>query len=679
MRILLFVFLGLITSLPAQATYQIEYDPTLGISGRLVLGHLQRQHYKYVRIDDDFSSRVFDNMFDTLDSNHQYFYQSDIDEFKLYRINLDNAVIEGDFTPILEIYNRMLARVFERLDYASFLLEQPYEFNYKREEKIDLRRAITWHKDVASMNDHWRKLIKNELLSLMLEGDSLKDARATLAKQFNQRRREYMSMDADDMFQTFMNLIAAEFDPHTEFMSPAAQEDFDINLSLALEGIGAELHRNNDERIVVSRILPDGPAGQDGRLRVEDEIIAVDQNNSGVFTPVAGLQVEDVVRLIRGPADSIVKIKVARAASDQQVLEEIDIIRKKITLAEDGTTYEIIETKRGDKLVRVGVISIPSFYIDFDAWQAGDENYNSTSRDVAKILLELRKAQVDSILIDLRDNGGGSLREANVIAGFFIPAGPIVQVRLSNGYIELFRDNDFDTLYDGPLGILVNRMSASASEILAAALQDHGRALVMGDTTFGKGTVQTLTPLEYGQLKLTQAKFYRINGDSTQHKGVIPDIAFPSLYNFDETGESSLHNPLPWDTVESAFYTKTGVTTSLIERLSKFHLSRQNQTKDFSFANSLVQLELSFTDVEEESLHLVRRQKTYEQQHQMRMDLINGYRSYKGMAKAEDLDSFPETLEVLERSYLDAASEIMADWATTGPSQEIAEQGLGLN
>ncbi|PHQ87865.1 MAG: tail-specific protease, partial [Thalassobium sp.] len=511
------------------------------VTTQQIMSNLLRGHYERKRLDNAMSSQVLDTLLDDIDSTRSYMLASDIAEFEQYRTSLDEALSRGNMAPAFSIYNRFEQRVAERL---SFLLNElsnhVKDYNYKQDETLELdREDAPWATTAAELDELWRKRLKNSILNLKLAGKEQDDIIKLLTRRYqNQLNRVYLSKP-EDAYQTFMNAVTRTFDPHTQYFSPRNSENFNINMSLSLQGIGAVL-QTEDEHTKVVRLVPGGPAAKANNLSPADKIVGVGQDADGEIVDVIGWRLDEVVDLIRGASGTTVRLEILPADSSGSDSKVISIVRDEVKLEEQSAQKEVIELKDGDKTRRIGVIDIPTFYIDFQGRMENRPDYKSTTRDVRKLITELKEEGIDGLIIDLRNNGGGSLEEAIDLTGLFIPTGPVVQVRGIRDRVEVLQDQDPEVLYDGPMTVLVNRLSASASEIFAGAIQDYGRGLIVGGQTFGKGTVQSLRPLTQGQLKITQAKFYRVSGDSTQHQGVIPDVLFPSLFDKEKIGESAL-------------------------------------------------------------------------------------------------------------------------------------------
>jgi len=564
------------------------------------VGHLlSKTHYKKRNINNTLSSEMFDFYLDLLDKNRFYFLQADIDEFERYRFELDDAIKAGDLTGAFYIFNRFQERLNARHEFVNELLEKDFDFTI--DEYFDINREdAPWAKTELQMEETWSKRIKNEILGLRLAGKEPGAAIETLKKRYHTILKRISQTDSEDVFNLYLNAFAATFDPHTSYMSPKMSEDFTIKMSLSLEGIGATLQME-DEYTKVIEIIPGGPADKSGLLHPNDRILGVGEGDDEEMVDVIGWRIDDVVQLIRGPKGAKVRLQILPAEapiySEPKVIE---IIRDKVNLDDRKAKSEIQEIEYHGKKLKIGVIEIPDFYLDYEAKQNGDPDYASTSRDVQKLLADLKIAAVDGIIIDLRNNGGGFLSEAIYLTGLFIEKGPMVQVRDSQGNIASEYDNDSNIYYSGPIAVLVNRLSASASEIFAAAIQDYRRGIVVGSRTFGKGTVQNIIPLDrvfpgskerLGQVKLTIAKFYRVNGSSTQHVGVTPDIQFPSRYEAMEIGESTSENALLWDRIkETEFTPSPGQTHEMIPELVKKFEERISGNPEFRYLKEGIKL-----------------------------------------------------------------------------------------
>lgn len=555
----------------------------------LIVQFVSRFHFKQVDINDSLSSQIFDKYIKTLDYGKTYFYQSDMEEFENFRYAFDDNMFAGNLRPTYKIFNAYKGRVDERVQYIKKLLDKGFDFTEDEYVQLD-RDKEPWPKDTSEINEIWRKRIKYEVLNLILAGKEWNAAKETLVKRYDNYLKAINEYNSEDVFQLFMNSFGESVDPHTSYLSPVSSDNFKISMSLSLEGIGAQLQSENDYTII-REIVPGGPAYKSGLLQINDKITAVGQGDEGEMEDIIGWRITDVVQKIRGPKGTTVRLQIIPASGNETVAPKIvKIVRDKIKLEDQAATKDVMFIKdENNNQYKVGVITIPNFYFDYEAMQKGDPEYRSTTRDVKKLIKELRDEDVSGIVIDLRYNGGGSLQEAIELTGLFIENGPVVQVKQSDGKIDVGNDPDSMIVYKGPLTVLVNRFSASASEIFSGAIQDYERGLIIGENTYGKGTVQNLIDLnqyvnsseKLGQLKLTTAKYYRITGSSTQHKGVVPDIEYPSVYDAKEFGESSEPTALPWDQISGVDFRKFADLHSVIPSLNEKHAQRIKNDKKF--------------------------------------------------------------------------------------------------
>ncbi|KUO59303.1 tail-specific protease [bacterium BRH_c32] len=556
-------------------------DEFLIRKNQLLTNLLSNYHYRKSTLNDSLSVLIFDDYLKSMDSQKLYFYKSDIEGFQKYKLMLDDYLKMGNLNPAYEIFNVYKKRLGERVKYVKELLKT--EFDFTKDESFTLdREKATWMENEKEMNEEWRLRIKNEALNLKLSGKDWKGTVDVLGKRYDNYYKLILQYEAEDVFQLYMNSFAEVYDPHSNYLSPSSSDAFNISMKLSLEGIGATLRFENDYTTVVS-IVPGGPAAKSGLIKEEDRIVAVAQGDEGEFVDVVGWRLDDTIQLIRGKKGTVVRLSILKKEDGINAIpKEIRLVRDKVKLEEQAAKDEIINIEENGKPFKLGVIKLPSFYSDFEAARNGDPDYKSTTKDVKKILGKFKNEKVDGVILDLRNNGGGSLQEAISLTGLFIKDGPVVQVKNSNGEVEVDKDPDPTIIYDGPLAVMINRFSASASEIFSAAIQDYGRGLIVGENSYGKGTVQNLIDLsrflsskdKSGELKITIAKFYRINGSSTQNLGVEPDIELPSLYDKHEYGESSKPSALPWDKIQSSEYQKYGNLNKYIPELDKKHKIR---------------------------------------------------------------------------------------------------------
>jgi len=552
---------------------------------------LSRYHYKAVPLDDALSEKIFDSYLKQLDSEKLFFVQADIDEWTNYRTRLDDAILGENLSVPFAMFNRYAQRATDRFAYARRLLKDGFDFQQKESYQYS-REKEAWPKSELEVRELWRKRVKNDWLRLRLAGQSDKNIAETLDKRYEHSQKRIAQLKNEDAFQIFMNAYTMAIEPHTNYMGLRAAEDFDISMRLSLFGIGAVLSEKN-EYTTIRELVPGGPAALSGQLKVGDRILGVGQGEKGDLVDVLGWRLDDTVAQIRGAADTVVVLDVLPAeANPDGKHQRVPLIRKKISLEGQSAKKSIIPVTDGNVTRHIGVITLPSFYEDFEARSKADPEFKSATRDVVRLLEELKSERVDSVLIDLRNNGGGSLSEAVELTGLFIGKGPVVQQRTAQGKISIESDNKAGVAWDGPLGILINRGSASASEIFAAAIQDYGRGLIIGEKSFGKGTVQTMLDLDqiakndkpkFGELKLTIAQFFRINGGTTQLRGVTPDILFPTISDDEAFGESSFDNALPWVQIKAADYSPVGDLGNVRQKLLGRLEARVKDDKDYQY------------------------------------------------------------------------------------------------
>jgi carboxyl-terminal processing protease len=561
------------------------------IENQLITTILSRYHYKNFNIDDSLSSLLFERYLKALDFNRLYFLKSDINEFEEYKYTFDDYLIDGNIEPFFKIFNKYTFRMSERINYLDTILTN--EFDYTILDSVEVSREdAEWAKNYFALNHLWEKRIKSDALNLKVNGKDWNEIIKNLSNRYKNYDRLLEQYNSEDVFQIAMNVYASCLDPHTNYLSPITSENFIIDMSLSLEGIGARLMYDEGYTKVVE-IIPGGPAFKSKKLNVDDRIVAVAQGEDGEFVDVVGWRITDVVQLIRGPKESLVRLQILPANGGLKAIPvELKLIRDKVKLEDQAAKSEVIEVTNDEIPYRIGIITIPKFYTDLEGFRNGDKESKSTVSDVRKILDTLKNEQVDGIVIDLRNNGGGSLIEAIDVTGLFIKEGPVVQVKDSFDNIDVNNDPDPDIVYNGPLAVLINRFSASASEIFSAAIQDYGRGIVVGEQSYGKGTVQNLIDLnrlasnnanKLGQVKVTIAKYYRINGGSTQNLGVVPDIKFPSYFDAKEFGESSDPTSLPWDQIKPTEFEKYMDISRILPDLIKSSELRQNSNADFEY------------------------------------------------------------------------------------------------
>jgi carboxyl-terminal processing protease len=614
---------------------------------------LKEAHFRRAPIDDKLSAQVYDRYLDLLDSQRSYFLTSDINEFAVSRLKFDDMILTGELEPGYVIFARFQQRNRERINYALQLLKTEPDWTLNESFQFDREKA-PWPATQADMNELWRKRVKNDALSLMLTGKNWKEVQDTLQKRYDRVLKRVDQITPEDVFENLMNAYARTFDPHSSYFSPRSSEEYRIQMSLNYEGIGASL-QSVDEYVTILNIIEGGPAAAAGTLTQNDRIVAVGQGDDGPDTDVIGWRLDDVVQLIRGKAGTTVRLQVLPAgAAPGSAMKTLKFVRNKVTLENQAAHKEVRNINRNGKMLKVGIITVPGFYQDIAAQTAGDENARSTTRDVRKLIRELKEEKIDGLVMDLRDDGGGYLPEATALTGLFIDKGPVVQLKDTTGRLEVLDDPDPGIEYDGPLAVLVNRTSASASEIFAAAIQDYHRGVIIGQRTFGKGTVQNLVPLDRwqqrpvnGQLTVTIGKFYRVTGESTQHRGVEPDVTLPSDIDMKTVGESALEAALPWDRIAGVpFRTYDRREDAMVPTLLTEETQRAEKDPDYRW---LVQSIAALDTVREQktiSLNLTSRKDERTQQEAQRLARENARRA------AKNLPAF-KTVEELEKDASD--------------------------
>lgn len=645
-----------------------------------LVNKLDGEHYRDQDFNDALSSRYLDEYLKSLDSARNFFLQSDIAEFDKFRKTFDDDYKKGRLSNSFLIYNRFNERMIQRLEKVVKELEDPKTtFDFDVEESIQLdREKANWPANQAEADKLWHQYLKSNLLNSMLSGKKLEESKTTLRKRYANQLRRLRQQTSEEAFSVMMNSLSTLYDPHTNYLSPENAENFDISMSLELQGIGAVL-QSDEDYTKVSSLVAGGPAQKQGQLKPNDKIVSIAQGSDGEFVDVVGWRLDEVVKLIRGPKGTIVKLEVIPADPTATANKFIAIKRETVKLEDQAAKKAIFEIKDGEQTFKLGVIDIPTFYMNFEAYQKGDPNYKSTTRDVYNLLNELNKEKVDGIIIDLRDNGGGSLPEAAMLTDLFVDPGPVVQIRQSDDTISRNYRAYQPAVYRAPIAVLINRLSASASEIFAGAIQDYGRGIIIGSTTFGKGSVQNLVDLKHGRLKITEAKFYRISGDSTQHRGVIPDVELPSLLDPNEIGESSYDNALPWDRIHPAPHQKYYNISKYLPKIETEHQERMAKDPEFIFLNKQSEMFREAAEKKEVSLRLATRQEEQKTMEKRALDNENQRRIAKGekpyadyaALKAanggdEDEDAPPKEadkeINPKEDAYLMEAGHVLADF-----------------
>lgn len=631
---------------------------------------LSRYHYNHQGLTDSLSAIIFDQYItETLDPNKYYFYASDITAFAKYRLQFDNFLRDGRLGPVYYMFNVFKERLQERIVFAKTQLKAEFDFTVDENYQYD-REDESWPVNRAELDEIWRRKVKYDAINLRLAGKDDTGIREMLTKRYENLERAVVELDSEEVFELFMNAFTEAFDPHTNYFSPINSENFRIRMSLSLEGIGARLIREGEYTNVVS-VVTGGPADKSALLHANDKIIGVGQGIDGEIVDVIGWKINDVVQKIRGKKGTVVRLQII--AADEEASGEstiISLVRDEVKLEDSAAKADTLQLQYDGRQYVLGVIDIPTFYADFAAHSRGEKNYKSTTRDVKILIDELREKNVDGIIIDLRNNGGGSLTEAISLTGLFIKSGPVVQVRSSGGDIDVERDPDGTTYYDGPLAVMVNGFSASASEIFSAAIQDYERGVIIGNQTFGKGTVQNLIPLKrfvrrvdeekLGQLKLTIAKFYRITGASTQHKGVIPDILFPEKYGIHNFGEASQPTALPWDQIASTKFNTQGNIKNYIPKLSLRHKVRAAKNPEFKYLQDDISEAVKTRENKYVSLQESKRRDERKKSEMKKLTRTNDRRKLKGLAPLNDGEKIPK--EDDPRDFLlEESARIVAD------------------
>jgi carboxyl-terminal processing protease len=633
---------------------------------KLVSAVITRDHYRQSPVNDQVSTLVLDRYLQALDSQRSFFLASDIAEFERFRFQLDDAVLNGSLEPAFVIYNRFQTRSRERIAYALETLNTEPNFDLDESFEFDREKA-PWAKTTAELNDIWRKRVKNDALSLALTDKPWSESRDILRKRYERVQKRTEQTNSNDIFEVFMNAFAHVFDPHSNYFSPRNTEEYKIQMSLSYEGIGASLNLV-DDYVTILNLLPGGPAAISGKLNVNDRITAIGEGKDGKFTDVIGWRLDDVVQLIRGKINTVVRLQILPAGSAPGTQEKvIELTRNKVIMEAQAAKKEVRKVTRNGAEQVVGVINVPSFYQDFAARSSGDEDYRSTTRDVRKLIGELKTAGMESLIIDLRGNGGGHLNEATGLTGLFIPGGPVVQLRETGGRIEVLDDPEPNNVaWDGPLVVLVDRFSASASEIFAGAIQDYGRGVIVGQQTYGKGTVQNLYPLEryavgadnsFGQLTVTIGKYYRVTGESTQHRGVQPDIVLPSPIDTGEVGESARESALPWDRIHGVPFGRDTAIKQAFAPLTQSHTQRVATDPDFQMLLKEIDIYDSLRAKKAISLNLQARKTERTEAEQQRLGNENARRKALGLAP------YKEIKEITEQSPNEQRDAILTETA----------------
>ncbi len=625
---------------------------------------LESAHYRRATIDDRMSPQIYERYLDSLDGQRFYLLASDVAEFEQYRLRFDDMINSGNVEPAFLMYARLQQRNRERVEHALALLETEPDFSAVESFEFD-REEAPWPTTREQLDELWRQRVKNDALSLALTGKEWPEIAETLKKRYERVLKRAEQVTADEVFENLMNAYARTFDPHSNYFSPRNSEEYRIEMSLSYEGIGATLQSEDDYASIVN-LLPGGPAAAAGTLGINDRITAIAQGN-GEFEDVIGWRLDDVVDLIRGKGGTVVRLQVLPAGAAPGSPEKIvELTRGKVTLENKASKKELRKVTRNGKELNIGVISVPTFYRDVEAEARGERDFRSTTRDVANLLEELRtEGPIDGLILDLRGDGGGFLPEATALTGLFIDRGPVVQLKDYTGRVEVLDDPSAGTMYDGPMVVLIDRYSASASEIFAGAIQDYGRGYVIGQRSFGKGTVQNLVPLDrwsntpvQGQLTVTIGKFYRVTGESTQHRGVEPDIALPSAIDLEQVGESALKGALPWDRIQPASFRRVSMTSRVpsATELEKAEAARAADDPDFRWLVDSIAAAEQLRNETSLSLNLAERKAERERLDAERLARENQRRKAKGLTTFASLEEM-EKATADENSSLDGSGK----------------------
>jgi carboxyl-terminal processing protease len=589
----------------------IQPDEQQSIVAKTIAQLITNYNYKKVALNDSISQVVYTRYLKMLDESHNYFLASDIQDFDKYKTALDNDVKDGNLADIFYIFNVYQKRYIEHIQYSLAQIDD--NFDYDKNETFTYDRTnLPWIASQSEMDNIWRTRVKYDLLNLKLANSDMAKDKETLKKRYESLLSQANKLNNQDVFQLFMDAFTEAIDPHTNYFTPSNAANFNIDMSRQLEGIGASLNTEN-EFVTIKAVIPGGPADKSKQINIDDRIVGVAQGKTGEFQNVVGWRIENAIALIRGSKGTTVRLEILpKGSSVSSKPKVVEMVREKIILKDESAKKELRTYNYNGKTIKIGIISVPAFYIDFNDYKSGNPNYKSTTHDVKLLIDSLKQEGVDGIVMDMRQNGGGSLLEAVDLTGLFIKTGPVVQVRNSNDQVEVDKDEDPSITWNGPLAILVDRFSASATEIFSGAIQDYGRGLIIGTQTYGKGSVQNAIDLDkvippsiteriaglikkdtkpvntgsqsvFGQLNLTIAKFYRITGNSTQHKGVMPDIQFPSIIPLDKYGEDTEPSAMPFDIIAKTDYTKTGDFTSVIPQLTKLHKQRMENSASYKY------------------------------------------------------------------------------------------------
>jgi carboxyl-terminal processing protease len=661
------VFAGFASVAAVEPLPPLQIQPKHPAISSSVTKLIEEMHYSLPRLDNSLSSAILDRYLDTLDANRMYFTAADIASFNRLRYELDDRTRTGDLQPIFDIFNLFRRRAGERVDHAIALLATEPDYTLDETFQYD-RTELPWPASEADLDEIWRKSVKSDALRLMLadEGETWAKAAETLKERYERSYKRITQLTAEDVFEYYMNAVAHNMDPHSSYLSPRQSEEYRIQMSLSYDGIGASLQIDGDY-VQVTNIIPGGPAQIDGQLKAQDRITAVGEA-SGELVDVIGWRLDDVVQKIRGPGGTRVRLRILPPGAAPGSEKTIELVRDKINLDEQRAKKSLLEIPFNGQNYRIGVINVPSFYQDFAARSRGDGDYMSTSRDVTRLIEEFKaEGGIDGLVMDLRANGGGHLSEATELSGLFIERGPIVQLRETRGTIQQLDDPSPAAVYGGPLAVLVDRYSASASEIFAAAIQDYDRGVIIGQQTFGKGSVQNLFPLDRlmrgtdnGQLTLTIGKYYRVTGESTQHRGVIPDIELPSMVDAETVGESTRDTALPWDRIQPTRFRAAPTLTGAIDDLRAHQVARATNDPDFGFLLSDVAAVRELNAQTTVSLNREERVAENKRLEASRLERENARRTALGLELLTSIEQLNEA-ETSDEILLHQAAHVVAE------------------
>ncbi len=668
---------------PATSVESLLPKPSHGRSSRYIARIFSELHYlkPHIRRNNELSAQVLNKYIDILDGNKSYLLAQDVESFQRYKFMLDDNIISGQLKPAYDIYQVFQTRWEERYDYAISLLEQPFDFKVDETYYFDRDKA-PFAQSADELNKIWKQRVKADALSLLLAEKSWDETKDILTKRYQMAKRRMTQNKSEDIFEFFMNAFALTIEPHATYFSPREAENFDIEMKLSLEGIGAIL-QVDDVYTKINKLVTGAPAEKSKQIKEGDRIVGVGQGDEAI-KDVIGWRLDDVVDLIRGEAGSRVRLQIL--PKDEVIAgetKEVTLIRERVKLEELSAKSKVIQLDVNNQQFKFGVIEVPKFYVDWDAkYNQQLSDYKSTSRDVAKFIKEFEKQDIDGLIIDLRNNGGGALDEAVELTGLFIDQGPVVQQKDSFKRIQVLPDKDKGIFYNGPLAVLVNGGSASASEIFAGAIQDYGRGLIVGEQTFGKGTVQSITDLnrfrglsdsQLGQVKLTTAKFYRVSGETTQHRGVIPDISFPSLFSREDFGESSYENALAWDTIKAATYEAVNRVNNYLPTLKQKHALRAQSNKEFAYLKEDIEEYKKRKNDMSISLQLEKRKAEIDKNKQEKLQRINQRLVDKGLKPVSTLKDFDDSVFENDDFRLKETGNILADLIVLKNSKKLAE------